>query len=164
MRKSWICWICGGFWRGALLRKLRHFVGGICAGALTGGGKSFILMGVGSALGRSYTAPKWWNGRRSGLKIRSPRGGAGSSPAFGTKLEPGRNSRVLIFLGWEFYLIGFPQCGLHVRRRIRSIISAHPHFGGLHLPHGVRPSAFASLKGIAVMPEDLEREGQPRRA
>src|SRR5271168_296600 len=28
--------------------------------------------------------PKWRNGRRAGLKIRSPQGGVGSSPTFGT--------------------------------------------------------------------------------
>src|SRR3954466_11193875 len=32
----------------------------------------------------SVRKPKWRNGRRAGLKIRSPQGGVGSSPTFGT--------------------------------------------------------------------------------
>ncbi len=31
--------------------------------------------------------PKWWNGRRDGLKIRCWRQRAGSSPAFGTNIQ-----------------------------------------------------------------------------
>ena len=33
--------------------------------------------------------PEWWNGRRSGLKIRGPViGRTGSSPVSGTRTEP----------------------------------------------------------------------------
>src|SRR5258708_1137444 len=35
---------------------------------------------------RTLREPKWRNGRRSGLKIRRPRGREGSSPSFGTSV------------------------------------------------------------------------------
>ena len=55
---------------------------------------------------------KWRNGRRSGLKIRWPKGRAGSSPAFSTR-------KVLVFQGLSFCpeLCSKPVCPGSVGKR-----------------------------------------------
>ena len=67
-----------------LVFRSRVIQGGVAKWLRRGSAKP--LFSGSSPLAASSALPRWRNGRRGGLKIRSPQGGVGSSPSLGTKV------------------------------------------------------------------------------